>query len=270
MNTQTPSSLLQILEKQMGVESSGRGCVVICAETMKDEVIRLVASKVLCETQKACGECQACQAIAEGEHPSIRLIEPDGASIRTEQIREMRVSTGTRDLSSSRLVVVISPADKLTVEAANTLLKTLEEPAFFLTFFLVTARPALLLPTILSRCQTIKFPSEGGPTVDPETEEQAKALLDLLDHTTWATFEDVLAYFRSKGRKKWERERVADMGEVFLKTYHGRMRSGKEDAIRLMPHVEWLQKSLAKNMNIALCLERFCMKVVEEQEGRQC
>lgn len=79
-------------------------------------------------------------------------------SIRIKQIRAMQKRLITRPTLGSRRAIIIDPADDLEKSAANALLKSLEEPPVGTFFLLVTHRPARLLPTIRSRCRTLRFP----------------------------------------------------------------------------------------------------------------
>ena len=91
------------------------------------------------------------------QHPDIFLIEPTGASIKIEQIRLLNAKVALRSYEGAYKVIVIDDAHLLTTEAANSLLKTLEEPADDTVFVLITAQPQQLPVTILSRCQQIAF-----------------------------------------------------------------------------------------------------------------
>jgi DNA polymerase III gamma/tau subunit len=86
-------------------------------------------------------------------HNSCFIIHPDGASIGIKQIRELIGSLS--NTSPISRIVWIEPADSLTTEASNALLKVLEEPPHNTTFYLATNYPGTLLPTIRSRCQSI-------------------------------------------------------------------------------------------------------------------
>ncbi len=105
----------------------------------------------------ACGTCVSCRKIGRAIHPDVVLVEPDGASIRIEQIREVVAQTVYRPFEGQARVVVIDNADLMGDEAQNALLKTLEEPPARNVFVLVTARPDVLLPTIRSRCCLLRF-----------------------------------------------------------------------------------------------------------------
>jgi DNA polymerase-3 subunit delta' len=106
----------------------------------------------------ACGECAACRRIARGVHADVLLIEPgETGTIKIDQVREAIERSAYRPFEGRRRIVIIDNADALNAEAQNALLKTLEEPPAASTFVLVTARPDMLLPTVLSRCQRLRF-----------------------------------------------------------------------------------------------------------------
>jgi DNA polymerase III, delta'' subunit len=126
--------------------------------------IQALANSLLCLTPatdgSACGQCRSCQVFAAQAHPdfmSVTLLE-DKQSILIEQIRELNYFLGLSRSYSPCRVVVIYPAERMNVNAANSLLKSLEEPAANTHILLLTAHPALLLPTIRSRCQAIRLP----------------------------------------------------------------------------------------------------------------
>ena len=106
----------------------------------------------------ACGKCAACSRIARGVHPDVLLVTPgDNGSIKIDQVRDIVDRSQYRPFEGRRRVVVIDEADTLVAPAQNALLKTLEEPTPSSVFILVTARPDMLLPTVLSRCPQLRF-----------------------------------------------------------------------------------------------------------------
>jgi len=106
----------------------------------------------------ACGECQQCRRIARRVHADVLFIEPgETGSIKIAQIRDAVDRAAYRPFEGRRRVVVIDDADRMMAEAQDALLKTLEEPPNATTFVLVTASPEMLLPTIRSRCQRLRF-----------------------------------------------------------------------------------------------------------------
>ncbi|HNF64555.1 MAG TPA: DNA polymerase III subunit delta', partial [Plasticicumulans sp.] len=118
---------------------------------------------LLCESQRpdhhACGHCRACRLLAAGSHPDLHVVVPaeEGKAIRVDAIRELIGFAALTPQFGGRRVLRLAPAELLNVNAANALLKTLEEPAPGSHLILVSARPARLLPTVRSRCQTIRF-----------------------------------------------------------------------------------------------------------------
>ncbi len=128
--------------------------------TGKKEAGILVAKSIYCESPidgKPCGNCKNCRRISSGNHPDVHLVEPDGLSIKKEQIQQLQEEFSKRGVESNRKVYIIGQADKMTVQAANSLLKFLEEPASDTTAILLTEQAQRILPTILSRCQVITF-----------------------------------------------------------------------------------------------------------------
>ncbi len=107
----------------------------------------------------ACGTCATCQRIARGQHTDVTLIEKgDEASIKIKRLREQLLEVvGYRPFEARRRIFIIDPADELTVEAQDALLKTLEEPPPSAILVLVSAYADTLLPTIQSRCRRLRF-----------------------------------------------------------------------------------------------------------------
>ena len=106
-----------------------------------------------------CGECDACHMFQVGTHPDLKHIAPPEGkqTIVVDQIRELISYVSLTPHSAIKKVAVIEQAELLNVNAANSLLKTLEEPPESSMLILVTHRPDRLLPTIRSRCQTMLF-----------------------------------------------------------------------------------------------------------------
>jgi DNA polymerase-3 subunit delta' len=106
----------------------------------------------------ACGVCSACTRIARGVHGDVAIVEPgETGAIKVDQVREAIERAAYRPFEGRRRLVILDEADAILVEAQNALLKTLEEPPPASSFVLVTARPDVLLPTVRSRCQRLRF-----------------------------------------------------------------------------------------------------------------
>ena len=107
--------------------------------------------------EDACGTCISCRKTDAGNHPDIQIVSPAGAWIRIDQIRELQKRIVYRPLEGARVVVILREAERMNLEAANCLLKTLEEPPAESVLILLTTNLDALLPTIRSRCQIIKL-----------------------------------------------------------------------------------------------------------------
>ncbi|MDH5640492.1 MAG: DNA polymerase III subunit delta' [Nitrospira sp.] len=109
----------------------------------------------------SCGTCRSCLQIAARTFPDYVVIEPDHESavphIKIEQIRDIEQQLIYRPLIGERKICLIDDADRLTIGAANALLKTLEEPPGHALFMLISSRPQALPITIRSRCQALRF-----------------------------------------------------------------------------------------------------------------
>lgn len=134
------------------------------------------AQALLCERNPSetdldsCGVCRSCHQIDARTHPDYFVVEPDAElatpQIKIEQIREIEHQIVYRPLIGDRKVCMIDDADRLTIGAANALLKTLEEPPDHSLFLLITSRPASLPATIRSRCQSLRFATPARTDVE--------------------------------------------------------------------------------------------------------
>lgn len=106
---------------------------------------------------KYCNSCKSCIEFDSNNNPDFLYIEPDGNSIKIEQIRDMQKRIQEKPIISEKKVYIINNADKMTVEAQNSLLKTLEEPPEYATIILIGSSENAFLTTIKSRCMILHF-----------------------------------------------------------------------------------------------------------------
>jgi DNA polymerase-3 subunit delta' len=123
-----------------------------------------------------CGTCATCLRIARGQHADVVVLDQGGeASIKIQALRERVLdAAGYRPFEAARRVFIIDPADALTTQAQDALLKTLEEPPSTTILILLSAYPDTLLPTVQSRCRRLRF----GPLSDPDV---ARILVEQCD-----------------------------------------------------------------------------------------
>jgi DNA polymerase-3 subunit delta' len=131
---------------------------------MKETAIALVEA-LFCNGTDGCGECPSCRKIARLSHPDLHLVEPDGAFIKIDQIRELQKGLSYRPFEAPKKACIIENAEKMNLSAANAFLKTLEEPPGEALLILTTTHVDAVLPTILSRCQQLRFPSLATETI---------------------------------------------------------------------------------------------------------
>ncbi|MFC4768518.1 DNA polymerase III subunit delta' [Effusibacillus consociatus] len=126
---------------------------------MKETAVHF-AKGILCEQElpeRPCGTCINCRRVDSGNHPDLVFLEPDGQTIKIQQIREVQKSFSLKALEASRKVYIVTHAELMTPEAANALLKFLEEPSTPVVAILLANRKSGLMPTVVSRCQIIPF-----------------------------------------------------------------------------------------------------------------
>ena len=107
--------------------------------------------------ERACGSCKSCRKIKSNNHPDIIRVQPFGSFIKIDQIRALCQTLALKPYEAIRRVVIMTDAHSMNPAAGNALLKALEEPPANTILILVTARASGLLPTIISRCQPIRF-----------------------------------------------------------------------------------------------------------------
>lgn len=128
---------------------------------------RRLARALLCDHPdadadgEACGQCRSCRLFRAGSHPDYNIVQPeeDSKIIKVDQVRELCAFLGYTAQYGGHKIALLEPADRMNVNAANSLLKTLEEPPGNGLLLLVTAQPARLPATVRSRCQKIGFNS---------------------------------------------------------------------------------------------------------------
>ena len=111
------------------------------------------------DTGEICGQCRNCHMLNAKFHPDLLIIEPEevGQAIKVDQIRELVEFVNESAQQNGYRIIIINPANAMNVNAANSLLKSLEEPTSHCLFILISNQSMRLLPTIKSRCQEIKF-----------------------------------------------------------------------------------------------------------------
>lgn len=125
----------------------------------KDLFAKEFAQMILCTgDEKPCHICKSCIEFLGESHPDFMIIKPeDGKTIKIDQVRFMQEKIAEKPVTSEKKVYILSQSETMTREAANSLLKTLEEPPEYAVIILTTSNESKLLTTIKSRCIKIHF-----------------------------------------------------------------------------------------------------------------
>jgi len=205
--------------------------------TGKKEIATLMAMTLFCQDKdgvEPCQNCHMCKRIVSGNHPDVHWVEPDGQSIKNEQINLLRKEFVYTSMESSRKVYIITEADTLTVNAANRILKFLEEPDMEITAILLTEHLHSIIPTIQSRCQILEL-----QPLDPKIFQQK---LQLLEETTIneynARFMSALTNNIDEALQLHEEEKIYKIRDLVTQFIYVLIAS--EDDRYLFIHQKWL------------------------------
>ncbi len=147
----------------------------------KTTLARALAQALNCQSPEVpCGRCSACKRIERGTHPDVRVIVGDGAgkSIKIEQMRAMQHEAMLAPYEGRRRVIVLRQMDQASLEASNSLLKTLEEPPPQVTLILTAVRSEALPRTVVSRCQRLELRPVPSGMVEAELGRRGVAETD--------------------------------------------------------------------------------------------
>lgn len=184
---------------------------------------REMAKALQCESPEGspCDRCGPCGQVSREVHPDVHWLQPEGSSgfVRIEAVRNVLGRIALRPFSGRYQVVIVDGAHRLTDEAANSLLKSLEEPPAHTRFLLLTDAPARCLPTIVSRCQLIRChplapealerivrsKASGDPAAAAAIAQlaggSAARALELADR--WTSYEHLVDLLASESWERW-------------------------------------------------------------------
>lgn len=134
------------------------------------EIILSFVKAILCPNNyfnnEKCGECLQCLRIENGNYPEIKIIKPEGMWIKKEQLMDLQEAFNKTAIEGSKRIYIILECEKLNKQAANSILKFLEEPNDGIIALLVTNNKDLVLDTIKSRCQDILILADNEVNFD--------------------------------------------------------------------------------------------------------
>lgn len=147
------------LEKAISQNKTSHSYLFIGIQGIGKKMLAIEFAKMLLciNDNKPCNECKSCIEFDTNNNPDFSYIEPEGNSIKIEQIRDLQKKIQEKPIISEEKIYIINDADLMTQEAQNCLLKTLEEPPEFATIILIGSNETAFLPTIKSRCTILHF-----------------------------------------------------------------------------------------------------------------
>lgn len=153
------NKIKQSLEKSIKEKKTSHSYLFAGIQGIGKKMIAIeIAKNILCFSDEECNNtCKSCVEFKSNNHPDFLLLQPDGNSIKIDQIRYLQQKIQEKPIISEKKVYVIDDADTMTVEAQNCLLKTLEEPPEFATIILIGSNENAFLTTIKSRCMILHF-----------------------------------------------------------------------------------------------------------------
>ena len=209
----------------------------------KTTLCRFVGQALNCTGSgtRPCGECLNCHKTVSGNHPDIAILDEPGEPIKIEEVRTLQQQLSLTPYEGAWRIAILCDFERATREAANALLKTLEEPPPQVVMMLTATEPDILLPTIVSRCQVL--------SLRPLPVDQVKQALMQYWHASEAQA-DLLSHV-SAGRLGWAISAMQD--SVILE----RRETAIEDLLNLMSknRVERLAYARALSRNPQLVTE---------------
>jgi len=152
---------LNLLRRYLSAEAVPQGLLFTGEEGIgKEKTARAFAAALICRSpgeDGACGVCPDCRLLSSASHPNFRALSPESDFLKISEIRALQEELALKAFSDRPRAAILCPADRMTPQAANALLKTLEEPPPGAHLILVAHRIAGMMPTIVSRCQKVPF-----------------------------------------------------------------------------------------------------------------
>ena len=255
---------------------------------------REFAKSILCmNEEKPCNKCKSCIEFDTFNNPDFNILEPDGNSIKIEQIRELVKKVYEKPIVSNKKVYIINDSNLMTKEAQNSLLKTLEEPPEYVTIILVASNENLFLPTIKSRCTKIIFNKLSNSELVAVLKKQynysnvSDLVLKIADGSVKKTLslrekeEDytkinnlysnlenisIIDIINSKEEIFKEKDQTIEILEYINLIFFDRINTNTK-YIECMKIIEDTKDRLKKNSNFDMTIDNFNMTIWEEING---
>lgn len=186
----------------------------VSQESLALELIKLVNCQNEKFTARPCQKCRSCQDIEKKVHPDLFMVKPEeNKEIKINQIRELHTHFSLRSYSAPFKTAIITQAHGLNQQAQSAFLKLLEEPKGKTLFILITEYPEMLLPTILSRVERLRFYSL--PLKSQQTDYQKKVVAEILK----ASKQDLALRFQYAKKLAGEPQNLKEILDIWLRYF---------------------------------------------------
>ena len=261
----------ELLEKSVKNNKISHSYLFVGVEGIgKKMIAKEFAKMILCtDENKYCNRCKSCIEFDTNNNPDFKIIEPDGNSLKIEQIREFQSKVVEKPIISNRKVYIINDSDKMTAEAQNCLLKTLEEPPEFVTIILIGQNENSFLSTIKSRCMILHFDEISNQIIEEylernyQTKINSKIMIKAFQGSIgkaiqlkekqeeYENIENIVYSFEKKDKID-----ILNMAEIIYKA--------KEEKDGILDYMNIIFLDLARKFN----KYADCIKIVEDTKRR--
>lgn len=236
----------------------------------KSLIAKEFAKMILCTGDiKYCGSCKSCIEFDTNNNPDFKIIEPDGNSLKIEQIRDFQSKVAEKPIISDKKVYIINDSDKMTQEAQNCLLKTLEEPPDYVVIILIGSNENAFLSTIKSRCMILHFDKISNEEIEKYLEENyqvkinSKIMIDAFQGSIgkalqlkekqeeYEKIEEIIYNLENKDKID-----ILNMSEIIYKS--------KDNKLEILDYINVVLLDLAKKSS----KYANCIRIVEETKRR--
>jgi DNA polymerase-3 subunit delta' len=242
--------IIRLLRRALAQDFLPHACLCSGVGGVGKKTTALTLAKVVnCQggvSGDCCNQCISCRKAASGNHPDINLIERQGPFIKIEQIRALKHRLRFKPLEGRYRVTVIHNSQHLKAEAANALLKVLEEPPANNVIILTATETRALLPTIVSRCLHLPFQPLATVEISAhlcKTHSISPESATLIARLAGGSLCRAMALLDEKklGRRNWILETVAEIHRSRISDLLAAISRWKGDNVDLQEDLEWLK-----------------------------
>ena len=228
------------------------------------------AKMILCTNEnKYCNNCKSCIEFDTNNNPDFKIIEPYGNSIKIEQIREFQSKVVEKPIISNRKVYIINDSDKMTSEAQNCLLKTLEEPPEYVTIILIGSNENAFLSTIKSRCMILHFDKIPNSVIEKYLEDNYQLKINskiMIDAFQGSIGKAILLKEKQEEYERIEKViySVETSDKIDILNMSEMIYKANEEKFDILDYINIVLIDLAKKSN----KYSSCIKIVEDTKKR--